>query len=521
MEKNILFNVGIYVRLSREDELKKDIESESIKNQKEYILKYILDNGLNLIEIYSDDGVSGTSFDRPGFKKMITDIESNKINMVITKDLSRLGRDHIDTGNYIEKYFPMHGVRYVAINDGYDSFDQDSNANDFAPFRNVFNDMYAKDISKKVRTALYMKQLNGNYIGTYAPIGYKKDPDNKGKLIIDKEKEYIVKNIFKDFLSGKSIKDISRNLMNKKIPTPTGKENWNTTTIRRILNNEIYIGNTIGHKIRKINYKIKRQQKIPKSEWIKVENTHEKIISKRDFEKAQNILNVRSYKCNSINEHLLSGLIFCYKCRQKYYFTKAYGENSYYAICKNVKLYGKKSKICDSKIIKEEYLNNKIIETLEDILNNYIDEKYITNELEKKSNKLNVSNIEKEIEKNKIKVEDNKNILLNLYRDKIKGNISEEIFLDLKNKIEKEKIELNTIKENFDFELNTINKQKTDIIRTKLKKNLLNGNIERNLMLQLVDKVLIDSNNEKIKICIFLKFNIASKKIGSILDKSI
>ena len=141
-----------------------------------------------------------------GFKALMQDIESGNINMVITKDLSRLGRDHIETGNLIEKYFPTHNIRYVAINDNYDSLEDDSSANDIAPFKNVFNDMYAKDISKKVRTALHTKQLNGEFIGTNAPIGYIKDTNNKHKLVIDKNTSYIVKRIFREFLSGKRYK---------------------------------------------------------------------------------------------------------------------------------------------------------------------------------------------------------------------------------------------------------------------------------------------------------------------------
>lgn len=196
------YKVGAYVRLSREDETKTSNFSESINNQKEYILKYISDNNLNLVNIYVDDGFSGTNFDRPGFKSLMQDIKLGKINMVITKDLSRLGRDHIETGNLLEKYFPTHNIRYVAINDGYDSLEDDSSANDIAPFKNVFNDMYAKDISKKVRTALHTKQLNGDFIGTNAPIGYIKDTNNKHKLLIDRNTSYIVKRIFREFLSG-------------------------------------------------------------------------------------------------------------------------------------------------------------------------------------------------------------------------------------------------------------------------------------------------------------------------------
>ena len=198
---NIDYKVGIYIRLSKEDEEKeKYSESESIQNQRALLMQYIKENKLNFIAEYVDDGISGTSFDRPGFNKMIEDIENGKINMVITKDLSRLGRNYVQSGYYTETYFPEHNVRYIAILDNIDTAIDSAN-NDIAPFKSILNEMYAKDTSKKINSVLQSKRKQGEYLGT-APYGYKKDPENKYHLIVDEEAAKVVKLIFNKYLEG-------------------------------------------------------------------------------------------------------------------------------------------------------------------------------------------------------------------------------------------------------------------------------------------------------------------------------
>ena len=217
---NIDYKVGIYIRLSKEDEEKeKYSESESIQNQRVLLMQYIKENKLNFVSEYVDDGVSGTSFDRPGFNKMIEDIENEKINMVITKDLSRLGRDYVQTGLYTETYFPEHNVRYIAILDNIDT-GLDSANNDIAPFKSILNEMYAKDTSKKINSVLQSKRQQGEYLGT-APYGYKKDPDNKYHLIIDEEAAEVVRTIFRKFLEGMGTMQIADYLSEQKIPIPS------------------------------------------------------------------------------------------------------------------------------------------------------------------------------------------------------------------------------------------------------------------------------------------------------------
>ena len=212
------YKVGIYLRLSREDE--KLGESGSITNQRDLLLNYIKDNNLVLVDEYIDDGISGTTFDRNGFKRMIKDCENKKINMIITKDTSRLGRDHVEFGFYVEKYFPEHNIRYVAINDGIDTFSNNS-SNDMLVFKSAFNDMYVKDISNKLKSSLYTKKRNGQFVGAYAPYGYNKDINDKHKLVINIEEANIVKRIFKMFINGNSINKIKEILTYEHIKTPS------------------------------------------------------------------------------------------------------------------------------------------------------------------------------------------------------------------------------------------------------------------------------------------------------------
>ena len=201
-----MYNVAIYIRLSKEDVDRGYDESESIKNQRTLLTKYVENLGWNykLIDIYIDQGFTGTNFNRPDFQRMIKDIELGKINMVITKDLSRLGRDYIETGEYIEKWFPEKNVRYVSVTDGIDTFVNNNGNNDIAPFKSILNDMYSKDLSKKIRTALHTMQKEGKWVGGKTAIGYMKDPNDKNKLIICELEAKIVKTIFNMEISRKS-----------------------------------------------------------------------------------------------------------------------------------------------------------------------------------------------------------------------------------------------------------------------------------------------------------------------------
>lgn len=349
------YKVGIYIRLSKEDfDKEKNNESESIKNQRDLIYSFLKNNNLSVYNEYIDDGYSGTSFNRPGFNELIKDIEDNKINMVITKDLSRLGRDYIKTGYYVEEYFPLKKVRYVSILDGVDT-SKNITTNDIAPFKALFNDMVSKDTSRKIKSILKNKKEQGLFLGNKAPYGYKKDKLNKNKLIINKRESEVVKKIFRLALEGNSHLSIAKMLNSSGIISPK-KGVWTASSIYNILNNKEYTGCLISNVWTNISYKNKKRIKRDKSEWIIVKNTHPKIIDEEVFE----LLKTKKIKKQKKSNLLLDGLIYCFSCGSKM-GTSYLKKRDYYVL--NCNRYKKDSKSCSSHYIKyedvEEYIKNK------------------------------------------------------------------------------------------------------------------------------------------------------------------
>lgn len=291
-----IYKVGAYIRLSKEDNLKeKNAESESIINQRNLINNYLKEHNLELYKEYVDDGFSGTTFDRPSFNKMIKDIEDKKIDMVITKDLSRLGRDYIKSGYYLEEYFPSKKVRYISILDNIDT-STDSTNNDIAPFKALFNDMQSKDTSKKIRSILTNLKKQGKFIGNSASFGYMKDPKDKHKIIIDPKASRVVRKIYDLALSNYSYKEIANYLNEHNIKTPRdyklniNKHKWSITSVYQILHNYMYTGNMTQGIQTKLNYKSKKRIFLDKSHWIIVPNTHEAIISEEEYYKLNNFI---------------------------------------------------------------------------------------------------------------------------------------------------------------------------------------------------------------------------------------
>ena len=285
--KQHVYNTALYLRLSRDDEEYGD--SVSIETQRTILQQYAKENRLHVVDEYVDDGWSGTNFDRPDFQRLIADIEAKKVNMVITKDLSRLGRDYILTGHYMERYFPEHRVRYISLLDGIDT-GVDSTANDITPFRAIMNDMYAKDISKKIKSVKQDKQRKGQFIGGKPMYGYKMHPTEKNKIVIDEEVAPVVRRIFALALSGMSCRKIATTLNEEGVPTPatycgwkvgnpgpyTGL--WSSERISEMLRNETYIGNMVQGRMVKISYKSKKCLRQSPENWVVVEGTHEPMV---------------------------------------------------------------------------------------------------------------------------------------------------------------------------------------------------------------------------------------------------
>ena len=328
---------ALYCRLSQEDENKGD--SDSIVNQKAILTKYAQDNGYPNIRIFVDDGYSGVSFKRPGFQELMELIEAGKVGILITKDLSRLGRNYIEVGNYTEFVFPRHGVRYIAINDSYDTFFKDGN--ELAPFKNLFNEWFARDTSKKIRAVFKAKAERGERVGTTVPYGYMRDP-NSGKncrLIVNEETASVVKLIFSLCAEGKGPRIIANILKEKRILKPTmyrymkeGKYGtvtdtdnpygWTDRTVAGILDNEIYLGHTVNCRTEIVSFKDKRKKTRPKEEQIRVENTHEALVDHETWDAVRKVRESKRRRNSMGDINKYSGLLYCADCGSKLYFAR-------------------------------------------------------------------------------------------------------------------------------------------------------------------------------------------------------
>ena len=443
-----IHNVGLYIRLSREDGDKH--ESESITNQKSLLLQYAKENNLRVYDIYIDDGFSGTNFDRPAFRRLISDIESKKINMVITKDMSRLGRDYIGTGELVEKYFPSKEVRYIAVTDNIDTY-LDSSNNDIAPFKAIMNDMYAKDISKKIKSSLKAKQKEGKWVGGRTPFGYDKDPDNKNHLVVNTEQASIVKRIFDLSIGGLSYFKIAKKLTEENVKTPAQYYSfewknhydlkygqWHSKTIQDILTNRIYTGDLVQNKRSKVNYKIKKVVKNNPNDYIVVENTHEAIIDKDTFNEVQSKLPKNVGRCEKKEIHLLDGLLYCGDCGHRISVTpRRKKDNRCYTICNYYRSYMKKT-LCTTHSNNYDKLEKNIINSLKEECLRYINKKTIKevamNNINKKDEVSTLKDI-KMLEEEVKRINDN---LDNIYLDKLNNKITIEQFDRLTAKLNNE-----------------------------------------------------------------------------------
>ena len=504
------FNVGLYIRLSREDDDKNEM-SESITNQKSLLTQYVKENSLRLVDIYIDDGYSGTNFDRPEFKRMIDDILKGKINMVITKDMSRLGRDYIGTGELIEKFFPTHGVRYIAVTDNIDTYLDNSN-NDIAPFKAIMNDMYAKDISKKIKSSLRAKQKEGKWVGGRTPFGYMPDPNNKNKLIIFEEQAAVVRRIFDMCLEGLTCYKIALKLTNEKVKTPAEyysfkwKNNyhlnygvWNYKTIKDILTNRMYIGDLVQNKRNKVNYKVKKIIKNNHENYIIVENTHKPIIEKEIFYEIQKRIPKNIGRNEKKEKHLLDGLLYCGNCGHRISITsRRKKDNRCYTICNYYRTY-MKDHVCTTHSNNYDKLEKIIIKLLTNICLKNMDKEKIKYDILNNLNKNDKikTNQELKILNNDIKQLNNN--LDTIYIDKLNKKITEEQYIRVKDILENE---LNIKTKKYNDLNNNVNTNINEKIVNKYIDNFLSmKEHSRELIINLIDKIeIFDDKTINIKV---------------------
>ena len=457
-----IYNTALYLRLSRDDELQG--ESGSIQTQRMMLRQYAAEHGLTVADEYIDDGWSGTNFERPSFQRMIDDIEDGKINCVVTKDLSRLGRNYILTGQYTDIYFPSKGVRYIAINDNVDTLNGES---ELAPFLNILNEMHARQTSKKVKAAMHTRFANGEHYGAYAPLGYVKDPDKKGHLLIDPETRWIVEKIFDLAVHGRGAASITRILVEEKVTTP-GWLNydrygtfaniyagapaekayaWTIAQVKSILKEETYIGHSVHNKQSNISFKNKKKVRKPQEEWYRVENTHEAIISEEAFQKVQELIASRRRKRRNGTTQIFAGLIKCADCG----WSLAYGENKqnknpygYYHCSKN----GQGLRQCSMHYIRYDVLYAYVLARLQywSVLAQKDEDKLLkrllnASDRERTSAKKKQTAELKKAEKRKAEVD---GLFAKMYEDWSAGRITEYNFNMLSEKYQNEQKELET-----------------------------------------------------------------------------
>ncbi len=523
IKSNMIFKVAMYIRLSREDGDKE--ESSSVTNQRNIITRFIKENdNFIIVDEYVDDGYTGTNFNRPAFQRMIKDIEKGKINTVITKDLSRLGRDYIDTGRYVQRYFPENRVRYIALLDGIDTL-EDAGMNDIAPFKSVINDMYVKDISKKITSALKERKTAGNFLATTAPYGYMKNPENKYQLVINEEEAKVVKYIFRLYLQGNGLTRIAKILTEEKIPVPGVSRNigntrktklyncWKQTTISRILKNPVYIGNLEQFKRKKVNYKSKKRISVPKEDRVICYNTHEPIIKKEEFDKVQEIITGNStFSKSTKHDYLFKGFLYCADCGAKLYLTysdyayKKYGEYRYTTICYTYsKYYNQCSRHSNSIPILEKVL----IENIKKVCNAYLNrdlEKELIEMIEKENQKTELEQeYNKKINSLETKIQDLNLCIKNLYMDKVKNVITEKDYIELSKNFTQEREDYTNEKEELlklrtNLKNENTNKQEIE----KIAKEFVSlRKPTKELLSRLIDKITISEDNI---ITIYFKF---------------
>lgn len=505
------YRAGIYIRLSEADERKKyESESESITNQRSLLLNYIKEQGFIYIDEYIDDGFSGTNFERPGFTRLINDVKKGRINLIIVKDLSRFGRDHVMSGYYIETYFPENNIRFISIQEGIDNAINQA-SNDSATFLFAVNDYYSKQNSIKIKNVLNDKRDKGKFIGSAPSYGYIRDPNDKGHLLPDPEYAPVVKKIFELASVGIGVSEIATYLNDNKIKTPSSlkrknpnskmkyNETWTISSVKKILKNRIYTGDMVQGIQAKVSYKSKKKKRLPECDWKIKENTHEALIDKLTFERMQKTSKIKNINSFNRKKRLFENILYCKECGNT--LTVSYRkEKNYWVINCNKYSRDPKRRLCEPHFIPydklEKILLTKIVNTYKKNMKK-IDLYKLTEIVNEQKQKRDLEIID--LLNKKIK-ECTKKIDM-LYEDRFKGNVSEITYKRLSREVE--------------IQLKKYQDKINDLQEKRIKPSLGNdiSNIEKLINIEnpsrefiqiLIEKILIDKNRN---IEIIYRFN--------------
>ena len=524
------YKVSMYLRISREDNNKN--ESESIINQKSMIQTFINEReDLELVSIKIDDGYSGGNFERPAFKELMEEIKSKKVNCIIVKDFSRFGRNFVEVGKYIEEIFPFLGIRFISINDGYDSIKNNSEQSLIVPFKNLINDVYLRDISIKVRTQLDSKRKNGEFIGSFAPYGYLKDPNNKNKLIIDDYASKIVQEIFEMKLEGYTHTKIAEKLNNRGVLSPIEYKKhiglnfknsakskkaslWSHKTIIDILKSKVYIGILEQAKFTSLNYRVKKLVKNPEEKWLICEDTHLPIIDKQTFEIVQSLmLSDTRVAPNNEKVSLFSGILYCADCGRsmvrKNFGTKE-NRNINYVCSGYVKGNG-----CTKHSIKETVIKETILKTINLHIKTLIDTEKVIKDIKKLPfSEKQIENININISTGKKEIDKLKQHKFKIYEDYKNEILDKDEYIKYNNIIEQKINKLEDGIKDFALKLNDlINGDKQELeLKEYIKKYRNIKELDRKLLVCLISKIYVYEN---LRICVKFRFD---EQYGEIIN---
>ncbi|WP_317854501.1 recombinase family protein [Chakrabartyella piscis] len=515
----MIYQVGAYLRLSRDDE--RNGESLSIENQREIIKEYVAKKGWIYKNEYIDDGLTGTNFERPSFQRMVDDARNGEINCIITKDLSRFGRNYIEIGQYTDYLFPSIGCRFIAINDGVDTLEKE---NELMPFKNLVNEWYSRDQSKKVKSAKAARAKNGYFMGAYAPYGYIKNENRMPPLLIDEEVAPIVLEMFQMRAEGLGYRAIATKLNEKKITPPreyyyqkigksnpkNGMKSWSDVVVRQILSNECYIGNIVQMRIGTISYKNRKIINRPQDEWVRAENMHEPIISRELWDTACRLAErgkaiARSNKNGEIS--LFSGLLECADCGRSMKIIKDSNvkkdgskNNRHAYICGGYSQGGKA--FCSPHRTLLSILHDLVLSQIKEYAQKIeMDEDEVIRQIKKKK-EVGTSSEQKALKKNQsalsYRLTEIERLVANLYEEMVLGDIPRDTVLSMIDKYKKEQLEktalLNEITEKLSVSREVDNDIKTWV---KLIKGCTNiETIDRELMIKLIDKIIVGQKVE-------------------------
>ncbi len=515
---NNIYRAVIYIRLSEADEGKSyESESESITNQRNLLMNFVKEKGFIFVGEYVDDGYSGTNFERPGFTKMIEDIKNKMANLVIVKDLSRLGRDHVMTGYYIENFFPENNIRFISLQENYDSAINQA-SNDSSTFIIACNDYYSRQNSIKIRSVLNDKRKKGKFIGSNPSYGYMKDPEEKGHLIPDPEYAPVVKKIFEMAASGVGLSDITSYLNDNKIKTPSSlkrknpnskmryNEQWTTSSVKKILKNRMYTGDMVQSTQTKVNYKSKKKKALPKSNWDIVPDTHEPLVDKLTFERIQGNVKRTNKGISKRDKRLFENLLFCKECGNA--LTITYRKNQdYWTINCNKYARDPRRRLCEPHFMPYDKLEEALLEVVRTTCKDYInkiDSKVLSKEIADKNSSKNDNKEKIRYLENKIKEYIAKIDML--YEDKFRGNISEATYKRLSQETERllnrSQLDLERYK---NIKKESIKTKELEEYEKRIRELIDIKKPTRELLQTLIDKIEID-NNKNIEI--FYKFMI-------------